>query len=194
MLQLDGVAAIGLEIREQYGNIAEPRTYHISPNGPKCLGPEVICKLKTCFILNYLALSISSPERLASAVRFRPWPPDSKRLVDDQKHRFSTCRTIVEHSNCVRFFDFLSRHQFPNLACRVSGLCEMGLSQLGVALGRPNVGMPEELRQFVKISATHHVPRCERVPEIMKTAVLDSRQLKDGCEAAHHPSTAYRPR
>jgi len=60
----------------------------------------------------------------------------------------------------------------------------MCLSQLGVSLGHPNVRMPQDLGQFVQISAMHHEPRGERVPEIMETEVLNTRKRKDGFEAA----------
>src|SRR5580700_9821658 len=60
----------------------------------------------------------------------------------------------------------------------------MRLSQLGVSFRHPNVRMTEDLRQFIQISAVHHVPRGERVPEIMKTEVFNFRKLKERFKAA----------
>jgi hypothetical protein len=50
-------------IKEQYGNIVEPKPSQVSPNHPNRSDPEVICNHELTLILNHLALSISSPEK-----------------------------------------------------------------------------------------------------------------------------------
>src|SRR5262249_30467914 len=46
--------------------------------------------------------------------------------------------------------------------------------------------MAKEFGEFVKIPAVHHVPGCERVAQVVKTEIFDSRLGQDGLEALIH--------
>jgi len=117
-------------------------------------------------------------KEVSNAVGGRPWPPHSKQLSSIQKNRVSVKGTIREHSNgSLKLFPLLSFHQSPNLTCRTAGPRNMTLSQLGVALGHFDVGVAQDLGEFVQIPAVHHVPGCERVPQIVKAKTLDSGQV-----------------
>jgi hypothetical protein len=74
-------------IKEQYGNIVEPKPSQVSPNHPNRSDPEVVCNHELTLILNHLALSISSPEKagvggsipsLATIKLVTYRPPDSR--------------------------------------------------------------------------------------------------------------------
>ena len=52
--------------------------------------------------------------------------------------------------------------------------------QLGVPLRHFDVRVAQDLGQLVKISAVHHVPRGEGVPQIVEAETLDTGQLQDG--------------
>jgi hypothetical protein len=56
-----------------------------------------------------------------------------------------------------------------------AGAGHMRFSKLGVSFGHFDVRMPEDLCELVEVPAVHHVPRCERMPEIMKTEALNFR-------------------
>src|SRR5258706_9285885 len=81
----------------------------------------------------------------------------------------------------------LSCHQAPHRFGRVTGLGDMSLAQLGVSFGHPNIRMTQDLSQLVQISAVHHVPRGERMPEIVKTEFPDTGEVQQGFETLLHP-------
>ena len=114
-------------------------------------------------------------KEVSNAVGGRPWPPHSKQLSSIQKNRVSVKGTIREHSNgSLKLFPLLSFHQSPHLACRATGSGYMALGEFRVALGHLDVGVAQDFCEFVQVPAVHHVPRGKRVPQIVKSEILDS--------------------
>ena len=92
------------------------------------------------------------------------------------------------------FFNFslLLFHQLPDFPRYVAGLRDVCASQLGIAFGHLDVGVPKDLRQFIKIAAAHHVPRRKRVTEVVETEVLNLRSFEQVFKAVLYtlPSTS----
>ena len=103
-------------------------------------------------------------KRLASAVRFRPWPPQNKALSSSQRAKVSVNRTITEHpQQALVLSAILHFHQFPDFPRRASGPGDVLPRQLRIAFGHLDIRVAEDFRELVEIAAVHHVPGRERV-------------------------------
>jgi hypothetical protein len=71
---------------------------------------------------------------------------------------------------------------------QASSLRDVIPRQLGVSLGHLNVGVSEDLCEFVEVAAVHHEPRSERGPQIMKTEAPNAGQIQDRFETPLAPS------
>ena len=63
--------------------------------------------------------------------------------------------------------------QSPHLARRTSSPGDMMARQLRIPLGHFNVGVAQDLGEFVEVPAVHHVPTCEGVTQIMEPEIAD---------------------
>ncbi len=61
--------------------------------------------------------------------------------------------------------------------------------EFSVALCHLDVGVAKNLGQFVQVASVHHVPTRERMPEIVKTKILNPGKFQNGLKALIHPLT-----